>query len=252
MEETDATLKKRFLELARRSSARGVYTYTDFLDMHSLAVLGTVRAALEAPFSLWGGGAGCERQMAMFGSEALCGYEGSFPIVCIEAAPLSARFADALTHRDFLGALMGLGFKREKLGDIVLSENRAFIFAHESVAPFIAENLTEVKHTSVRCAVTAELPESARPKLVRVRIQSASERADAVIARAYNLSREDAQALFVKQKVFLNGAELMRPSETLGSGDVLSVRGFGRFAYAGAAGQTRKGRLSIDIDKYGV
>lgn len=252
MDETDAALKKRFAELAGRAFAKGIYTYTDFLDMHSLHVLGTMTGSLDAPFALSGGAQGCERQMAMFGSEAVCGYEGVFPIACVAAVPLSARFADELTHRDFLGALMSLGVKREKLGDIVVRENGAYIFAHESIAPYIAENLIEVKHTSVRCTAGAKLSDNAGPKLVRARIQCASARADAVIARAYNLSREDAQTLFIKQKVFLNGAELMRPGETLKTGDVVSVRGFGRFAYAGEAGLTRKGRLNIDIDKYGA
>ena len=90
----DELLRKRLLELARRAYDKGIYTYTDFLSMAEIAEFRAV-----------------ERQMVCFGSKELCGYSELPPICCLEARPLNQKFADKLTHRDFLGSLMGLGIK---------------------------------------------------------------------------------------------------------------------------------------------
>ena len=104
------------------------------------------------PYQLGGGYQDAERVMLRFGGEELMGYEEEFPISCLKVSPVSAKFADVLTHRDYLGALMNLGIERDRLGDILIAGNEAFIFCTSSMADFITENLVKVKHTSVSCS----------------------------------------------------------------------------------------------------
>ncbi len=244
-------LKKRFAELGRRAFSRQSYTYTEFLTLHEQDVLLGMRFEQgTAPFTLHGGFEGAERRLAQFGSADLCGYEEKPPIACVFIKPVSAKFAEALTHRDFLGALMGLGLKRSVLGDIVLSDNAAYLFCVESVSGFIIENFTQVKRTTVTGALLEEVPVllSRAPEAVNVNV--ASQRLDAVIAAVYRLSRSESQALFEQDKVFVNsrltGSASLQPSP----GDVVSVRGHGRFVYDGVAKETRKGRLFVTVRVY--
>ena len=249
MNETDDILKKRLLELARRADERGICTYSQFLDMNGLSLLMSLRGAISpTECTAFGGVEQCERKVARFGAADRNG--GRFPIVCLRIAPRSSRYADALTHRDFLGALMNLGVKRETLGDIFLSGSTGYLFCLDTVAPFIAENLTRVCRTDVDCEVVEELPSAAAPVLTAETVQLAHERLDALIARAYHLSREDSAELFTKKLVFVNSALCENSSRQPKPGEVISVRGFGRFIYRGVTGTSKKGKLNALIEKY--
>ena len=244
-------LKKRLKELAEKSYMQNVYCFTGFLGMAELDTF--YRAQVEfshVPYTVFGGNAGCERQMVRFGSEEMLGYEEAFPIVCLHIKPLMAKFADALTHRDFLGACMNLGIDRSTLGDILIRENSAYLYCTETIAPYIAENLTKIKHTNVSCTVFTGEAESLAPKLEEKEYQVASERLDAVIAKAYNLSREKSLLLFREKKIFVNGRQQENNSSVPKVGDIVSVRGYGKFVYEGMSHTTRKGKCNIRVAFY--
>lgn len=246
----DGMLKKRFAELAKKAYSRGAYTYTGFLSLAEQAELDSVRKSLDAPFELIGGVEGCERRVAAFGSAELCGAEPNAPIVCISIRPLNKKFADELTHRDFLGALMNLGVERDTLGDIVIKPEGAYLFCLDKMERFIIDELTRIKHTSVRCERTQELPQGELFELKEELIQASSERLDAMIAKAYKLSRETSAELFREQRVFVNSALCENSSRAPHEGDIISVRGQGRFVYRGVRGTSKKGKLNIVIERY--
>ena len=153
-------LEKRFAELFRRAEAQGGYIFTNFLDLAGQDALQRSLPHLPpVPWTLFGGAEGCERRMLRLGDAESCGYDQPFPIACLRIAPASPKFAETLTHRDFLGALMNLGFERELLGDIVVREEAAYLFCVERIAPYIAESLRQVRRTAVRCAAMDALPE---------------------------------------------------------------------------------------------
>ncbi len=243
----EALFQKRLIELAQRATHRAVYVYTDFLDMHEQSQLGALKNALHTPATLFGGADGCERRMARFGE---CAYEEEWPIACVHVRPTGMKFSEPLTHRDFLGALMHLGVERGMLGDVVVRENSAYVFCLAHMAPFITEELKKVRHTAVRCEMADALPEGALYTLAPLGIQASSERADGVIAKVYQLSREACAQLFAAQRVFVNAAHCSGGAHTLRSGDVVSVRGYGRFIYHGVVGASRKGKLKIRVEQY--
>ncbi|MBR2831642.1 MAG: hypothetical protein IKE57_01805 [Oscillospiraceae bacterium] len=248
MQNADELLVKRFRELAERSYSRGIWTYSDFLDLAGQSDL--MSAGLRTPCVLLGGFEGAERAVACFGSEELCGCAPSPPVRCVRVTPVSERFADPLTHRDFLGSLMALGIKRETLGDILLEGSTGYILCLDRMAEYIRDTLTQVRHTTVTCALCIGPPEDAFPRPERRSLNVASLRCDAVTAAVYRLSRGESQELFRQKKVFVNSRLCADPSRELKEGDRVSVRGRGRYVFTGAAGETRKGRLRIETDVY--
>lgn len=247
----DDAFKKRLTELANRSYGQGVYCFTHFLDLAERSDFMYLAPSLPpVPWRLFGGAEGCERQMLRFGSEELCGYEQPFPISVVRIAPLSAKFAEPLSHRDYLGSLMALGMERELLGDIVVRKDAAYLFCEERIAPYILENFTQARHTSLTCRLIDQLPEGAFFETRRVLVQLASQRVDALIAHAYRMSRSEAQALFPAGKVYVSGRLCESPGYTPKAGEMISVRGFGRMRYAGVESLSKKGKENTAIDLF--
>ena len=247
-----AALANRFCELAERSLRVGRFFFTDFLGLAEQDIL----HAIETKFphgtvvSLSGGAEGCERQAARFGDPEQIGYDEPFPIAILKIEPKNQKFADALTHRDFLGALMNLGVAREKLGDIVIRENCGYLFCAETIAPFLAEELRRVKRTDVLCAQADAVPPGELFCTKRVTVQAVSERIDALVAKVFSLSREEALGLFRRGLVFRNGREAKNNSALPSEGDVISVRGYGRMIYRGCASLSKKGKKNLLLDLY--
>jgi RNA-binding protein YlmH len=244
-------LKKRFTELAMRSYNSGIFTFTDFLGLQEQAAFEEIKTQLKGiHYEKFGGAVGAERVMIRFGNPEELGYEQNFPISTVKAEPVSQKFADKLTHRDLLGALMNLGIERCTLGDIPIIDNVAYIFANEDIAPFIVSELTKAKRTDLKLSLTDNIPDGELYRTESRTVQLASERLDALIAKLFSLSRDEAQSLFKKRLVFVNGKLIESPSYTPKAEDVVSVRGYGRLIYRSYETTTKKGRLNARVDVY--
>lgn len=247
MNTEEQRLIKRFSELSERANSRGIWVYSDFLNMNEQSLL---LNSGERNFILLGGYENAERKIAVFGNENDIGYGFSLPVKCICIKPLNAKFSDALTHRDFLGALMSLGIKREMTGDIVLNENDAYLFCIESISKYITENIYQIKHTTVSCEELESVPDNLCGKLSEKIIITASDRADAVICGVFNFSRNVCSDMFGAKKIFINGKITESPSVKLKENDLISVRGYGKFRYKGSFGETKKGRIKSLVDVF--
>ena len=251
MNQEDELLKKRFAELAKRSYQNNMYTFTGFLNASEQALFFEMEKEVSyAGYALWGGTENSERRMLRFGDPEHLGYEEDFPIACIAVKPLMHKFADNLSHRDFLGSLMNLGIERSILGDIYVKDKSAYILCEQTMASYIADNLSRVKHTSMLCMVTEEMPPEILPELKELELIVSSDRADAVIAKAYQMSRSQSVELFREKKIFVNGRLYENNSGVLKAEDIVSVRGFGKFIYKGLVQETKKGRLKVRILVY--
>lgn len=248
-------LKSRLKDLANRSYNQNIYTYSGFLTPAELVVLDELRDEIKyVDYTVFGGYEMAERQIVSFGSQRALGYEGIWPIKIIKVEPLIDKFADELSHRDFLGAVMNLGIERNVFGDILVKDGkRAYIFATDTIAEFIMDNLTKIKHTNVKTSIVE--PESdnmddLKPTLVDLNVIVASPRFDAIVGGATKVSRSDAQDLFRSKKVTLNGHLCERNSMTLKDGDVFSIHGYGKFMFCGSGNETRKGRVYVKLKRY--
>ncbi len=251
MTEYDPQLVNRFTELAYRAGERCCYTNTDFLTVAEQALLLRIsKRGNFAPFVLVGGYPQAERKLACFGDAQLCGYPLEPPVSCISIKPAAAKFADPLTHRDYLGSLMALGLRRPMLGDIVVLEDAACLFCLDTLAEHICSQLGQVGHTTVVCTVLAQPPQLLLQEPPPTALTLASSRLDALVAAVYRLSRGESQALIGQGKVFVEDLPQLHGDARIEPGQRISVRGFGRFVYVGEEQQTRKGRLKVQVRIY--
>lgn len=248
MQEDVQLLKRRFEELSERSYNKGIWVYSDFLTGAQQSVLLTMR--LPSRVTLDGGYDGAERRIACFGSEDDCGYSSAPDFVCIKIEPIAQKFADELTHRDFFGSVMALGLKREVLGDIIVFENCGYLFCKDEISGYICENLTSVKRTTVSCTEVAAPPVQsvALPDVSEIIV--ASERLDALVAAVYGFSRSVSKELIEQGRVSVNSVAAMGADAQLVQGDIVSVRGSGRFIFEGILRQTKKGRQRAAVRVY--
>lgn len=235
-----STDEKRFNELYNRAYSKGFTAYTEFLNMQEQSDL----AKTCLPCKTYGGYEGAERVVAAFGDRA---EKENFPIVCVKIFPVSSKFADALTHRDYLGALMNLGIRRELLGDIVIQDNCGWLFCLEHISQYIADNLSRVKHTTVTTQITAELPASLCVQAQSREIIAASLRLDALVGAVYRLSRKEAAQLILHGKVFINSRQAESCSKAVKPNDTVTVRGKGRFQLIQQLRSTKSDRLVLEI-----
>jgi len=242
--------KKRLLELSEKAERGLYYTFTDFLGLSEQAAFAEIRTRIRAKYEAFGGCPGTERIILRFGDPEEIGYDMPYPITVLRCEPLSEKFADRLTHRDFLGSVLGLGIERDKLGDIPIIDNVGYIFCKEEIADYIKESLTKVKHTDVRVSIADTLPEGELFKTKAVTVQIASERLDALIAKVWSLSRDDAQQLIKRKLVYVGGRLIESTSYQPKENDVISIRGKGRMIYLGFGSLSKKGKLNAKVEVY--
>lgn len=251
-------ISKRFYDLANTAYIREIPVFTDFLDlMQQTEYMKFISDANMPPVKTFLNGGlvfssdttdFLERKAACFYPKDMM-YEADVPISIIEIKPVNQRFADDLSHRDFLGALMNLGIERQLMGDILVKDNRAYVFVISRMADFICHNLYRIKHTSVTASVCSEYDFDYTPSYREEKGSVASERIDAIISFAFNMSRNEAALFISSGKVFVNAREILSKSHILKYGDIVSVRGRGRFIFDEVTATTKKGRYFIKIRK---
>ena len=199
----------------------------------------------------FGGYTDAERQMLVFlpdylEEEALC-YEDS-PVVCLRAVYYEG---DSLTHRDFLGALMGAGVARETVGDICVGKGSCDFFVTREIAPWLLQNFYSAGRTKFRLSeiplTEASIPE---PEIKEIKDTLASLRLDALISSGFRIGRSLASDYVNAGKATINGLPCTKSDKTVSEGDKISVRGLGKIKLQQVNGQTKKGRISVVIHRY--
>ena len=226
----EEVLVGRIQDLAEQCYHRDVPSHTEFLTLAEQDLFyRTVNKIPGVRYVLSGGYEAAERKAALFlPSYAEDGDASMLPIAVVRISPLNEKFADALSHRDFLGSLMNLGVERYKLGDILIDGNQAYLICMADMADYIcAEPKTERKEGSV-----------------------ASVRLDAVLSLAFSSSRSKMVPLIEGSQVFINGKLVTSPSASLKEDDLVTVRHMGKFRYVGVQNQTKKGRLYVAVERF--
>ena len=250
MNKEELLLQKRLVELSRIAYTREIVTFSEFLNLNELNILHTTpKNMLLSQYKTYGGYGLSERQMAAFLPDALY-YDYQYPIQIIEISPVNRKFAEELSHRDYLGAVMNLGIERCKLGDILIEDGKAILFAKEDLASYIMEHLTRIRHTTVKTSILPAFEDSYEPRYEELKGTVASVRLDTVLSLAYPLSRSKVTGLIEGARVFVNGKLVTSNGYRLKEGDILSVRKMGRIGYNGILSETKKGRYMVSIRKY--
>lgn len=258
-------VEKRLIELSKTAYHRNIVTYTDFLNLNEQNILNCLpKDKLYAEYAVFGGYDLAERQMVAFLPDALClrGTTDSgnnpnkllnicdFPFSVLSVRPLHDKYAEDLTHRDYLGAILNIGIDRSKLGDILVDGKQAVIFVHTALSGFICSELTRVRHTGVLLEEKKLQDFQYSPRYEEIKGTVASVRLDSLLSLAFSSSRSKLTGLIEGAKVSVNSRLMTSNSYQLKENDIISVRGMGKFRYIGTASRTKKNRIYVIIHKY--
>jgi RNA-binding protein YlmH len=238
---------ERLLELAMQADAQGRCRFTPFLTPPEAALAEAAARRAGVLCALYGGYAGAERCMARF-CPGLC-EPAPFPLATLR---VTWPHQSAPAHRDLLGALMGLGLRRDRTGDIVLSAQEATLFVEAPLADTAIGGLTEASRIRLHVERAEATPPPEANSGEAVRFTVASARLDAIVADGFHLSRGDAAALVAAGAVKLRHAPTLRPDARVSAGDAISVRGHGRLTVEAIGEPTRKGRLPVTATRHGT
>ena len=253
LDKDEQIFRKRLLEQANTAYARGICIFTDFLNPNEQNIVISLKNELpKIKYFTYGGFSDAERKILCFcGNDTIFEEaEINYPISCIKVEPRNQKFSDSLNHRDFLGAVLNLGLDRAKIGDILISDNEGYLFAHTSISEFITEQLVKVKHTMVTTKLIDQRDFNYKPKFKEIVGTVSSVRLDSILSIAFNTSRSSLTGLIEGGKVNIGGKLVLSNSYTMKENDVVSVRGLGKFIFAGTTYQTRKGRYSVKVKLY--
>lgn len=227
--------------------------FSPFLSEHQLAL---AQPLLErehtAQWMVYGGYPDAERKMAGLFSPWAEAEVSAFPISVLDIhLPRDAE----VSHRDVLGSLMALQIKRETIGDILTEPERrvCHVFLQQSVARFVCDALERVARYGVHCVLAAPGEEYTRTEVMQPIYGTVkSARMDALVSLLTGLSREKGAALIQAERVQCNGMLVRSLSAPFLSGDVITIRGYGKYKVEHIGDITKKGRLSINCSKFGA
>ena len=241
----DETWRSRVRDAIALAQKRGQPCYVGFLDEHQRAVTEPMLRGQTYAFD--GGYPDAQRTML-----AVCPPDGD-PEECrfpFAALGIAYREAAALTHRDFLGALLACGIKREAIGDILCGQGLTVAFVSEELVPFLQQELTRVGNESVRLQPDYDGPLPAAARLIERKDTVASARLDCVVASLAKCSRSGAAERIASGLVSVNHMPCTSLSRDVREGDILSLRGVGRFRVDELHAVTKKGRLLLIAKQY--
>ena len=174
--------------------------------------------------------------------------EEDSPLVCLRAAFYEG---DTPTHRDFLGALMGAGIARETIGDICVGKTSCDFFVTAEIAPYVLQNLLSAGraklHLTQISLADISIPE---PETKQIKDTLASLRLDSVISTGFRIGRSAAVQYIHAGKAAINGSICEKPDKMIDESTKISVRGLGKIKLTTINGETKKGRISVTIDRY--
>ncbi|WP_040948454.1 RNA-binding protein [Gorillibacterium massiliense] len=243
----------RAAEWLERAAERHEIKVTDFLDPRQASILETVAnryAAGDAAFALNGGYPGAERQRGIL----VPGYRDPLDvdpgIRVLAIKPADDKFIK-LEHGDYMGSILGLGIKRDKVGDIHVLDDGCHCLVAAEISDYMRLNLQQVHRTHVQTELLplAEL-RTAITEFEEINLSVASMRLDGIVSDLCRLSRAKAQDPIRAGRCRVNWKVEEDPSRSLQEGDVLSIQGFGRFKLLQVEGVSKKGRIRLKAGKF--
>lgn len=240
---------QKIVDKALRASAKQQPIYTEFFDPGIVRLAEPILQQIpDIKITADGGYQQAERARFILLPLWFNQEDGYEQVTVLEVV---AKNAEHLTHRDYLGSLLGLGIKREKIGDILVHKNGCQIIVDNTISDYIIIHLTKVGNKPVQLAkisaVDIKVPEE---KTHPITVTVASLRLDAILAMGFNLSREKA-AMFIKgEKVKLNYLITTNLTNQIKRDDLISCRGKGRLKVIDILGETRKGRIKVKFLKF--
>ncbi len=248
MEKGEKIILASICDKAEKCWEKNIPANTHFLDLHEQTIAEQQRKSYLCKYVFWGGYPDAERKVLFFLPDYLDA--PSEDVLCAVQVKSSAN--SKLTHRDYLGAALGLGIKRHQLGDILLQADGGYIILLREMADFLAANLLKVGRENVSCSVVELCTinfQPPQPKKTCI-ISVSSLRLDKIVAEVFKISRKDAAAAILSGKVYVNQKEVPKPDFLLKQEDKITLRGKGKAEFFEINGTSKKGKLRIGLKLY--
>lgn len=253
----DRFLVAKLLDKIEFVAKRNSVEYTDFLDIRQSKMLEKVMKELKLNnYFLYGGYLEAERNVLVIFPNKLEDVfkQGKFDynsIVEVIRIKLPNELKGMYSHRDYLGAVIKIGMKREKVGDIITNNNGADLIVLKESAKYILEGLKGLTRFSKSDFEEVKIEELniAEPKIQRLEIIVPSMRIDSIVSEAIRISRSKASDMIKEERVFINNELITKGSKEAKEGDKVTVRGKGRFKVGNVINTTKKGNLVLEIEK---
>lgn len=168
----------------------------------------------------------------------------------IIAFKIEPKIEAELSHRDYLGSLMGLGITRECVGDILIKDGFAVVFVRREISAYILQNLDSVGRVSVKVSEYGGDFCSLSPDMCETEVLLTSMRIDNFVTSVCKCSRQKAIEYIESDKVFINYCCIDKPSKALNTGDTVSIRGTGKFKIGEILRNTKSGRIVLSVLQY--
>jgi len=245
----DELFRNRIQDLVRQQQKRDMLLFTGFLTPEEQAAAASLtRHHPNARFL--GGYPGAERRvlalLPSYMEDTAMAEEEVMGVLLIRTP-----FSHGLTHRDYLGALLGLGVKRECIGDILVGDQQAQVIVLARMLPFFLENVLQIGRFA---AQTEELPladiRNTPQQTKPIRCTVPQMRLDCIAAAAFSLSRSKMSQFIAQGVVNLNHLPCLKQDHTVEEGDTISCRGLGKAKVTAIGGRSRKDRLWVELERY--
>lgn len=230
--------------------------YSDFLDLSQIEIVQKFINKIKINnFIVYGGHEQAERKMFVFYSSKFNSEvveKNLKDIVKVIRIDLPDELNGKYSHRDYLGAVIKLGIKREKVGDIIVDNKGADIIIEKNISKFLLENLPSLTRFS-KSTITIESIENLKSveiKKEELEIIVSSLRLDNVVSELARCSRNKALDIINMERVFINFQNETKKTKQVKIGDIITIRGKGRFYIKEMIGQTKSGRTIIKIEKF--
>lgn len=199
-------------------------------------------------YLFFGGNDDCERTVLGIFDDYITPQISEFPICCVKIQPTDKNITN-ISHRDYLGSIMGLQLERDVIGDIFCFDDYGVMFIKDNLKGFVLSNLDKVGKTRVKLSIINGLELKNTRKFMLIKGTVSSLRLDCVVAFLINKSRSDATKTINSGIVTVNYSVVTNVSKTLKIGDVIVIRGKGKFILDDDIKQTKKDRLFITVKK---
>ncbi len=244
----DKLIVSRVIDVASATEEKSIIRNTQFLNGHEINLAKKVADSFGISYGFYGGYEQAERCMLVCYPDFLYPDSEDIPIKVIRA---KVKGNSRLSHRDYMGAVLNLGIKREKLGDIVVCDDCGYIFCTDDIAAYIVSQIEKIGNCGVVLEACSFDNVSVPPKKFKEITDSVNSlRLDALVSVATGLSRGEAASVIQRGEVCVNweirDKNDFRPRE----GDILSVRGYGRILFYKIGGTSKKGRVFVTLHRY--
>lgn len=244
----ERTLLARVLDKLAEAD-RGSPAHTPFLSTAQQESVNRLLPLAGHPRHLWAGGfEDAERKVCAFLPDWQEEEDWEPPFTALRCTWQSG---EKLTHRDFLGAILGQGLDREKVGDLLVGEGTADILVFREIAPYLLQSWTEAGRARLRVqeiSLSEVTPPARTVKTIRDTVSSL--RLDAVMSTGFSLSRGKCADLIAAGKVELDHRPCLKPDRGVDQGAVITCRGLGKCVLVQVGGLSKKGRQMIEMERY--